>query len=192
MLPEEGKNPLIKSAYFAWVSILIGQQRLVWDHCWNQSFLLYLLESNSAIVHVSLWVGQSAWHRLRPCVLGPRNNQIVKDFMVKAPNLHHASFFLFFINPQTFVSFHPLCFMGMLWTCEVDSHSFATKKTIVMWCCLLHVLHVFLKCGRELGGNSWRYILANERAESLVLQPHTEPSLYFRNMFPYFPIGQFW
>lgn len=70
------------------------------------------------------------------------------------------------------------------WACHelvrlTDSHIFPTNNyTYFMW---------YTCCRRELSRNSWRYILVNERAESFILQPHIELSLYFRNFFSIFP-----
>lgn len=162
-----------KSFYVAWVKIVIGHK----NHCWNQSFLLCLVGCISAIVCFYWWRS--------------RNQGLI--FM-------HAFF------PNAFfsmTSWAQCIFTNTLCVFYVSCHEFvdiflsffATQNSRVenTNAMLLYYISPYSSCGSAFGRNSWRYILANERAgKELILQPHIELSLYFRNIFPYFLHGQFW
>lgn len=71
---------------------------------------------------------------------------------------------------------------------------FSRHKTLVedteIMLCIRAVLTVHVEVSvMEIAGGIFQ--LMKER-RSLILQPHIEPRLYFRNIFPYFPHGQFW
>lgn len=71
---------------------------------------------------------------------------------------------------------------------------FSGHKTVVenteIILCITAVLTVHVEVSvMEIAGGIFQLM---KEHRSLILQPHIEPRLYFRNIFPYFPHGQFW
>lgn len=81
-----------------------------------------------------------------------------------------------------------------LWKWQPPPPLFSCHKTVVenteIMLCITAVLTVHVEVSvMEIAGGIFQLI---KEHRSLILQPHIEPRLYFRNIFPYFPHGQFW
>lgn len=145
-IPSDLQNH--KSFYVAWLKIVIGHK----NHFWNQSFLLFWVGCISAIVCFYWWRSRNQGLTFFPMHFFQQTSW--------AQCIFTNTLYVFYVSCHEFVGiFLPF---------------FATQNRVEMTnAVLMFYISPYSSCRSAFGRNSWRYILANERAgKELILQRH--------------------